>query len=308
MADLTIHFRFVTNAQSGSTVQREIEASTNQFARLIVEEVAVSSAAGAGRAAATGLTKSVKSAVEREISRMAMTIGTALSLTERAQGPQGVMSIAGAGAGIDGNALSQTARGLGWGSTAFGWNRSSTKIRWGKRNPKYVRWKARRGMGRNWWKASEDLHGYLSRKDTYTQSFGPVRVIFERPRGADVFTRRLSRPTRVTAGRGGPLIKTVEIGKIRVMALGNITPADLPSLRTGNPSDATPTGDGIVTYLRNKHERNKLMQRSWKGSNIPNARRFVLEPFVSFYLTRAIPNAVWRRIEQAPGMAGARNT
>jgi hypothetical protein len=77
-------------------------------------------------------------------------------------------------------------------------------------------------------------------------------------------------------------------------------------LRTENPSDAKPTNRlGVAQYLRDTSEggaRDKLMRFPFWGGKKGKApsRRFVLEPFLSFYLTRAIPNAVWRRIEQTP--------
>jgi hypothetical protein len=297
-ADLTINFGFTSDAQSLQSSQREVEAYTNAFARMIVDNVAYNVATYSAQQAHRTLAKSVRSVVDRELDRMAMTIGNSISITEKARGPQGKMSVA--------EGLSDTARKRGWASSSYNWSRRSTRIRWAPRDKNYVKWKASRGFTRDWWKKSGKLSQYLSQRTTYTQSFGPVRVVFDRPKNQNKARERVGANPRITAsGLTGPITREYEVGKLRVMAMGNLTPADLPSLRTENPSDAKPTnGAGAARWLKDTEEggaRDKLMRFPfWKGKGKSPERRFVLEPFLSFYLTRAIPNAVWRRIEQMP--------
>lgn len=290
MADLTINFGFVSDAQSGKTHQREIEAATNGFARLIVDNIAFTTASSSRQEAHRVLAGSVRKAVDAEISHMAMTIGNSLAITERARGPQGVMSVH--------EGLSRTARDRGWAASSYNWNRNRTGIKWGERHPRYMKWKATNGYSRKWWSLSGDLKGYLSQPQTYTQSFGPVRVLFDRPKNQDRARMSVGNGPRLTAsGMTGPITATYEVGKLRVIALGNITPDDLPSLRTEDPKDAKPRSEyGLAGYLRDRTQAAKLIRPAY-GDGL---QRHVLEPFVSFYLTRAIPNAVWRRIEQTP--------
>ena len=290
MADLTINFGFVSSAQTHQSYQREIAASTNAFARLIVDDVAFNIATYSSQQAHRTLAQSVRKAVDQEIATMAMTIGHSISVTQARTGPSGVMSAHGQ--------PSKTAMDRGWYRDLYNWNRGSTGIKWGKRKPSYLRWKQKNGYTSNWWEKDGALKRYLAEPRTYTEAFGPVRVIFDRPKNQARARERLGANPRITAsGLTGPIVSEYEVGKLRVIALGNITPADLPSLITENPKDAKPSGNrNLASFLRDEDARDRLQRPAWENKQ----QRHVLEPFISFYLTRAIPNAVWRRIEQQP--------
>lgn len=293
MADLKINFGFTGNAQSLTNEQRKITASTDRFARLIMHDVMIRKVQVGQLNAEKQLKTSLERAVMAEVDALAMTVGRALSITENVRGPRGQMTVRGG--------WSQMARNR-WGNASY-FQRASTGITWDKRDPKYVDRKSNQGKSRNWWDRDGDLAKYLSKRDTYTQSFGPVRVYFTKARNQERAFGRLGSNPRETAavvGRspgGARNTLTFDVGTVRVVALGKITPDDLPSLRTENPADAKPgSNSGLADYLRDPVQAAKLKQ----GAHMTGNRRFVLEPFLSFYLTRAIPNAVWHRIEQMP--------
>lgn len=293
MADLTINFGFRSDAQNNSSSQRQIEATTNTFARMIVENIAYNAAVYSSQQTHRTLVQGVRKVVDQEIHTMAMTIGHKVAVSKERMGPSGQMSITGGTSGV-----SETAKNRGWYRDLYNWNRGSTGIKWGKRKPSYLRWKQRNGYTSKWWELDGALQRHLAEPRTYTEAFGPVRVIFDRPKNQQRAREKLGPNPRITAsGLTGPVVSEYEVGKLRVIAFGNITPQDLPSLRTENPRDAKPAGKrNLASYLRDEDARNRLTRPAWEDSQ----QRHVLEPFVSFYLTRAIPNAVWRRIEQQP--------
>lgn len=291
MANATINFGFRSNAQNQKSSQREIQAFTDGFARMIIEDVAYSLTGNIERKVMPVLRSRIKAAVEAEIAHMAMMIENKVSMTGSVTGPRGSMSIRGQ--------PSATAQARGWGSSLSQWNRNKTKIRWDPRNPRYLNWKQSKGKNHNWWEYQNELSRYLGNPYVYSEAFGPVRVIIERPRNrARLGRNALGAGARLTSsGVTGPMIYEYEVARVRVIYFGKITPGDLPSLQSENPADAKPTnGKGLSRFIKDDEQRAKLQTGAWKTGN----QRFVLEPFVSFFMSRAIPNAVWRRIEQQP--------
>ena len=286
MADLTINFAIKTNAQTLDAELRTIRSMPQNFARLIVDEVAFRESSYVADVGSRRLKASLEAVVNKEIATMAMRVRGGLNLTERAKGPQGVMSV---------GQNSRMARELGWQSSLNAWDRKSTGIKWDPRNPHYLNWKRSHGKNSNWWNMDGSLLNYLGRASTYTTAFGPVKVTIDRERAMRVGNRAPNlKFTR--AGVPGPITAEYKIARVRVQALGLITPRDLPSLRSNDPKDATPAGGGLglAARLDDNEAKMKLLTPAYKTKNI----RYTLEPFLSFYLTRAIPNAVWRRIEE----------
>lgn len=286
MADLTINFAIKTNAQTLDGQLRTIRSMPENFARLIVDEVAFRESSYIADVGSRRLKASLEAVVDKEIATMAMRVKGGLNLTERAKGHQGVMSV---------GQNSRQARALGWQSSMNAWDRKTTGIKWDARNPHYLNWKRTHGKSSNWWSMDGSLLSYLGKASTYTDAFGPVKVTIDRERAMRVGNREPNlKFTR--AGVPGPITAEYKIARVRVQALGLITPSDLPSLRSNNPKDAKPSGGGpgLAARLDDNEARMKLLTPAYKTKNI----RYTLEPFLSFYLTRAIPNAVWRRIEE----------
>jgi hypothetical protein len=329
VSELNINFQWVSNAQSMKVTEiREIKATTDGFARMIVDEVALASSESAYKEARVRFIQGVRKAVLVEVSRMAMTIGRRFPLPDKYTGPHGQMSLFDAGANTGDfstvKGMSETARRFGFQST---FDRESTNITWAKRTRDYMQHKRKWGKPQRWWEYSGDLKKDLGSKGEgfYQEIFGPVRVTFSRPPGRDArgrFTKH-SNIVRTKAydpssgedrgnvvnvtrsGQRGTVSADYEVGRLEVSVFGKITPRMLPALngKTMNPKLAEPAdGPGIAQLFPNGETKTKLLTTR-QGERY----RYALEPFVSWYLTRAIPNAVWRRTESLVMTGAGRN-
>lgn len=311
MSDLNVNFNFVASAQSLEAKTNEVAVIGEDFARLIVNEVALAASKDSFQRARTRFVSSVKQVIRAEVSRMATLIGRFLPLPDKYSGPNGQMSLGG---------LSATAERFGFPET---FNRSEANIQWAKRSKKYLAWKDRNNLPAKWWAAHGDLQkGLMAKKtDFYEEAFGPIRVRLERPapgrneKGQFVRTNSLPRMAvnpafgatgKAVSGRinitapssRGKVSAQVSVGTLKVDVFGKITPAMLPGLAGArwNPKQSEPTsGEGVVGLFPDDGPggiRNKLL-----GTSAGRHYRYAVEPFVAFFLMRSIPNAVWRRTE-----------
>jgi hypothetical protein len=318
MPELNINFSWRSNAQSNSTTIKEVKNSTEGFARMIVDDFAIAATEQAYLTNRAALVSSVRAVALAEVSRMAMLISNGIAQPDKYSGPRGQISINGA-RGENGesrsiaNGMSETAKKLGFRNT---FDRGGTDIgKWPKRQKRYLDWKREHGHPQKWWELNGELAKSLKDKDQYLQAWGPVNVLFTRARnqskakanmaqstlgqdgGALASTSRSSLKSVTHAGRAGRISAEYQVGKLEVIALGKITARMLPGLgeKNMNPYKAKPGGniDGLAGMLADDGPggtRNKLLGKQ-------ALRRYALEPFASFFLTRAIPNAIWRRTE-----------
>lgn len=310
MAELELNFQFSANAQTLGASSGSIVTMGDNFARMITEEVALAASAGSFEQARRRFITSVKMVIRSEVSRMAMLIGRFLPLPDKYTGPHGEMSM---------GERSTTAKNFGF-PTDF--NRKSTNIDWQARSPKYLDWKKHHGKPAKWWANDGGLQKDLMSKGGkfYEEIFGPIRVRFERPKAGRDARGRFARMnpisgkamnpntpergiiqgrTNVTGvGGRGRISSEFQVGTLHVDLFGKITPAMLPGLANMDPQKADPyPGDGLAGLFPEGETQMKLL---WKGAGKGKAtkhHRYAIEPFVSFYLMRAIPNAVWRRTE-----------
>ena len=321
MPDLDLNFQFVASAQTLEAKPREILSFGENYARMIVDEVALAASKDTFQRARTRFISGVKLAIRSEVSRMAMLIGRFLPLPDKYTGPNGEMSM---------GELSATAHKFDF-KPEF--NRKQANIEWQKRSKKYLRWKRRNNLPAKWWQAHGKLQKAMMAKGAsfYEETFGPIRVRLERPpvsrdergrfsRQNKLFSSGALNPTIARAGKGeglgdearpvkgqvnvtaaggrGRISSEYTVGTLHVDVFGKITPAMLPGLAHPRwaPSQADPMpGEGVVGLFPNDGPggiRNKLL-----GTRKGRHYRYAVEPFVSFYLMRAIPNAVWRRTE-----------
>lgn len=310
MPDLEINIGWTSNAQSLDTSIRDVQKATAGFARMIVNDVALAAAELAYQNNRTALVSNVRKVAMAEVSRMAMLIANTIAVPDNRQGPEGPMSLRGG--------MSVTAERLGMQQTYY---REDAGIRWPKRSKKYLAWKQQRGRPGKWWDFDSDLRDSLSEESLYLNAFGPVNVIFTRAKNQQAAKSRMDRSlfnsaggessstsvqkSLTASGRAGRVSAEFQVGRLEVVAFGKITPKMLPSLNNMKSNDAVmgqskPQGniEGLAGLLPEGDTRMKLVGRQEK-------RRYTLEPFVSYYLTRAIPNAVWRRTEQLVGQSGS---
>lgn len=155
---------------------------------------------------------------------------------------------------------------------------------WPARSPTYLARKKKDLGHTKWFESSGQLKKELRDPSTYYKAYGPVRVSFKK--------QSISQPkpgqsaTRMSSGVVGRADRRIILGEVRVSVLGRITEDMLANPGERQPS---PWKTGLFGSLNSDLEA-KLLNRE-------DAYRPFLEVFLSFYLTRAIPNAVFRRLE-----------
>lgn len=315
MPELEINFGWVSNAQSLTSSIREIKSTGEGFARMIVNDFALASTEEAYLQNRSSLIGSVRRVALQEVSRMALLMSNSIGQPDKYTGPYGEMSIK--------EGMSDTYQRMGFPAT---FKRQRSSIVWPKRRKRYLEWKKKHGHPAKWWEMSGELAKSLNDADQFLHAWGPVNVLFTRTRNQDKAKGGMAKSWIMSAGgglegqssssnlqqavthggRAGRISAEYQVGKLEVIAFGRITPSMLPALRHPkmDPAYAEPAGniDGLAGMLQNDGPggtRNKLLGKQAR-------RRYALEPFVSFFLTRAIPNAIWRRTERLIASSGIR--
>jgi hypothetical protein len=126
------------------------------------------------------------------------------------------------------------------------------------------------------------------RADVWETIFGPISVRF--------FRARQLTPQDAMAGinAGRQKRMKVQIGSIHVRALGRITPQMLPGYTSGTIRAST-QGNASLIGLISAYDR-ELGYRMGVMRN--GVYRPTIEPFLGFFLTRALPHAVMTRLSK----------
>lgn len=289
-----LNFRFMGNAQSGQAIRptganqardaRGRFTSLDNFARVMVQDVALNTATRTYNLAKQNLEANIKTEVAREISRMAKMIGKFVVQPGNARGPKGLVTSAQ-------QTISAQARSLWGNKNVLYYDVGSSDARWKQRSKSYMGWKKKNNYPEDWWSMKGELRKALSQEALY-QELGPVSVTFTKggnePTGGNI--------KQTTSGRSGKVSATYQIGQVSVAVFGRITPAMLPSIMdtfSGGVGEVTPgSGPYLPSLFKDEDVKNKLLHGS------ADTYRPVIEPFVSYYLTRAIPNAIFNRTEK----------
>lgn len=173
---------------------------------------------------------------------------------------------------------------------------------WAPRSQAYLAQKRRAppsGVGHERW---FQHHGVLNRSmgagRTWTAAFGPVKVAVTRV--SSMSTKDGRGGERFNAGHttsGSGQVVRVQVANIRVSALEAITPRMLPAIQNGNIDDMP--ADGRKTGLIGRFPGDIAIGLGGNEKFVPY--RHTVEPFLGFVLTRAIPNAVARRLQDTLG-------
>lgn len=182
---------------------------------------------------------------------------------------------------------------------------------WRQRNQEYLRQKRAATGGVAWfdnrgWKQSQWDARFASRRprsgtapdgtgllfqsmraDTWETMFGPIGVRFYK-------SRRLDTNQAVGTIKTGRQDTKIQIGSIRVRALGRLTPQMLPGFTTGNVKANSGGNPGLLGLIGSYDP--DLAYRMGVMRN--GVYRPTLEPFLGFFLTRALPHAVSERIRK----------
>lgn len=296
--------RLTFNFRSGTKMTERIRG----FAAVLVEDVAMNVADEKWQEVKAKIAGQLETDVQREINWMAQQFKQyTIGLPAGRSGLAGTLTTASATAkGQEGHSTFS----LGDGPWAH----------WAPRGGRnyYLAWKQRHFYHKRWFDATRLLHSTMGKGGTWTGAFGGVKVDVQRTESMSVQDATRIANSQMTPGlkaerdrrfghgvNSGGLTMRVSVCSIRVSAMQAITPAMLPVLRT-NTGDEANIGnvapDGRKTGLIGMFPGEVAMHLA--GSS--QAKNFVpyrhtIEPFLGFLLTRAIPNAVARRIQEGLG-------
>lgn len=155
---------------------------------------------------------------------------------------------------------------------------ASVTGKWAERNKTYMKSKFKRYRTRRWLQNTGKLKAELAKIGTYQSAYGPISVKFTPMKLNDV--------TMFAVGRSqGNQFRYIHTGNLSVTPLRRISLSDLP----GVGQKATGPNDKLLGKF-NKDTKKKLVGHAKKY-------RPVVEPFLTYYLNRKIPNAVYRKLE-----------
>lgn len=126
------------------------------------------------------------------------------------------------------------------------------------------------------------------RADTWETMFGPIGVRFYRSRKLDAHEAQ-SKFNLADSKK----IK-IQIGTLHVRALGNLTPSMLPGYTTGTVHASNAGNPGLIGLIH-RYDPDLAIRMGPMRNGI---YRPTLEPFLGFFLTRALPHAVRERIRK----------
>lgn len=152
---------------------------------------------------------------------------------------------------------------------------------WRERSKTYLRWKSKKYRTRRWFKNSGELQSQLSKASTYKNAYGPMSAKFVPARIPQASLSSLGR----SVGRPSREIVT---GRIEVSVFSRLGISDLP----GVGRKATYSKKRLSGFADN-------IERKLTGPNPKIAYRPVLEPYLTYYMNRKIPNAVFRSLEDS---------
>lgn len=262
-----ISLRFVFNRQA-RTFDR---AYSRRAARFTATQVAI---AGSQELWAK-IERDIKAKIERDLTREVAAIAQ--------QYTRMVVGRAAGWTGLAGTIKSASGSGPGAGAVQMVVNQP-----WPARDYDYLRRKNHERGHTRWYDYGGRLGRAMAKPGTWIRAFGPIsvsvlRTVSGAPRkGLDLLDTGYSDKTI-----------TVDLATITVRAFGRITPAMLPALARGG-SGAYPR-DGRKTGLVGLLPPTIAYRVAGNERFVPY--RHTIEPFLDFFLTRAIPNAVVRRLD-----------
>lgn len=284
MAEQTVTFSInvnpVTSAgQKAGLRKEEVDRGFTYMKNIIIENAAFLMVQKQERALKQSIDRTISSIVEKELSRMGRDVNRLIiGLPDsKARGrigyqPRGTLSIVGGASRAMAGQLGDVNIGDATGP-------------WPARNKQYLK-RAKKLGGGKWFKVTGDLGRYLRNSSAYTAAYGPIKVEYTKaPKGTP--TPEVVGVSRMSSGVGGRRSTVVTFGNVHVSALGTITSDMLNDPERRQPS---PWRTGLFESFPDKIEA-KLLNRE-------ETYRPFLEAFLSFYLTKAIPNAVFRQLEQ----------
>lgn len=279
MAVPSLRVRFVFNQKAGDTsAQTATTKKGRDFAATLVENLTFSAADAEYKNVVVRIQNSFQRDAKQELVHlMALFRRHIIGAAAGSNKPGGTLTFA-----------------LGPSETDVGFDDDNFDIAqslpaWAPRGAKYLKWKRKHGLSQTWFKARGVLDKQ-ARAETMLESFGPIRV--------SVIRNLKAAPAR-SFHAGGDVHSRINIATVRVFAMANITPAMLPALRTGSPTamNSDRGNPGLMGLLSRTAP--DLAYRLGRRSGMESGKRYrpTLEPFLAFYLTRSLPNALALRLQ-----------
>jgi hypothetical protein len=279
MSSFRIRFRF-NHLKGGSTTSELRPRGFENFARVIVEDFAVSYGDKMFDLLKRTVQERMQADIERELDHMAQLFMThVIGIAGRNRGPTGTLSTVAP--------ESDAMKGMPGLNGTF--VRSLTGD-WPRREPSYMQ--ARKWAGDAWFQRTGAVLGGLRSPKAWTGAFGGITVSVNRHTSLN---RKDLGSTKLVATNYSRNTDTkIAIATIRVQAMTRITPGMLPALGGGGLGDfgSNPRGSGLLAMLGER--------AAWRLGGNPQTVPFrpTIQPFIGYFLTRAMPNAVFKRIEQ----------
>ena len=234
---------------------------------MAVEQVGFRAARNRQRKLQANLQRDFAPVVERELMKMARDVARmGVGIANYRNPPDGVLSIDGP--------VAEAMRGQS-GSMSI----SSMTGQWAVRTKPYMKWKFKKYGTRKWFKNTGRLQEQLGKVGTYRSAYGPISITFK-PTSLRNTSGAVSSLGRASGGQS----TNIMIGRLEVKPLRRLSLGDLPGIgqkASYNPSLMNPLAASV---------RNKLVGKTYRP---------VIEPFLSYYMGRKIPNAVYHRLEKS---------
>jgi hypothetical protein len=281
----TLRIRFSFNQQTGQYGRGAGGTKgADNFARVIINEVAIRASEGLWKKLQGDIRRRLHDDVTREVNHLArLLMVNVIGIPGRNLGPRGnIDAAAPASSGFSARDLSVPTRNL--------------VGDWARRSPGYL--KSRGGSSNAPWFQNGERGpsplGTLGRGSTWTAAFGPISVSVKKlstyaPNDAAL----KSIPVRLGGTKGGST--RVVVATVRVAAMNRITTDQLASTGAGGALKAigaSPQSSGLLSKLG--------PSIAWRLGGNPARVPFrpTIHPFLSFFITRSLPNAVFKRMEQ----------
>ncbi len=288
----TLRIRFRFNQQTGERGDRGgLQRAGRNFAQTIAEDVGLIYAEKSYENLKASMQAVIRRDVQQEVEHVArqfkqFIIGSE-SNTRKMRGELSTAVQTNRGYALDGSPLSSQPVG----------GRS-----WTPRKKRYLREKMTDVGHQRWFDHSGYLGQVMNRGSLWENAFGPIQIRVVRTTSNASQGGSITRGDRTLTGQtakifGQSSTGTFSVARIEASAFGKITPAMLPALVSGKmnapiPEDGRTTG--LIGLLGNVSR--PAAYRLGGGPNVPY--RPTLEPFLAFAITRAIPTAVFNRIQK----------
>ena len=267
--DVTLNINLRLGHSSPATL---VKTDSEKAVNFAVEGIAFRAARNRQRRLQANIQRDFAPVVERELQNMARDVSRLAIGINGDSGnvsPRGILSITGR--------ISRPMIGNSGPMTI-----ASVTGQWAVRSQAYMKWKMRKYRTRKWFLNTGRLQDTMGRVGTYKNAYGPMSIRFipkTMPRAGG-----LSNLGRSSGGQS----TNIQIGRLEVTPLRRIRLSDLPGI--GQPASYNP-------YLLSGFS--SSIQKKLTGHPESVGYRPIIEPFLTYYLTRRIPNAVYRRLEDS---------